>query len=70
MLAVEQSLIRRLMEEEKDERYRYLLKHGNVHYVEAETNSIYVELPQIPGILIVYRRPSERLLNPDKMSLN
>ena len=42
------------------ERYRYLLKHGNVHFVEADTYSIYVELPQIPGILIVYRRPSER----------
>ena len=48
------------MEEEKDERYRYLLKHGNVRFVEADTYSIYVELPQIPGILIVYRRPSER----------
>lgn len=58
------------MEEEKDERYRYLLKHGNVHFVESETYSIFVELPQIPGILIVYRRPSERQINPDKMSLN
>lgn len=45
MLPVEQSLIRRLTEEEKDERYRYLLKHGNVHFVEADTHSIYVELP-------------------------
>lgn len=60
MLPVEPSLVRKLMEEEKDERYRYLLKHGNVHFVEADTYSIYVELPQIPGILIVYRRPSER----------
>jgi len=60
MLSAEPVLVRKLMEEEKDERYRYLLKHGNVRFVEADTYSIYVELPQIPGILIVYRRPSER----------
>lgn len=70
MLTAEPSLLRKLMEEEKDERYRYLLKHGDVRFIEAETYSIYVELPQIPGILIVYRRPGERQLNPDKMSLN
>lgn len=28
--------------------------------------SLYVELPQIPNILIVYRRPGERELNPEK----
>lgn len=52
--------MRKLLAEEKDERYRYLLRHGNVHHVEAETLTLYVELPQIPNILIVYRRPAER----------
>ena len=47
-----------------------MLRHGNVHFVESETFTIFVELPQIPGILIVYRRPAERAINPDKMSLN
>ena len=55
-----ESLISQLSEEETDERYRYLLKHGNVHAIEHATKTIYVELPQISGIIIVYRRPSER----------
>lgn len=29
-----------------------------------------MELPQIPGIIIVYRRPSERASNPETMNLN
>ena len=55
-----ESMISQLTEEETDARYRYLLKHGNVHAVEHATKTIYVELPQISGIIIVYRRPSER----------
>ena len=54
------NLIRRLLNEEKDERYRYLLRHGNVHHVESDSLALYVELPQIPNITIVYRRPGER----------
>jgi Leucine-rich repeat (LRR) protein len=58
------------MNEEKDERYRYLLKHGNIVSIEAETLSLYVELPQIPNIVIIYRRPSERETNFEKMNLD
>lgn len=54
------NMIRRLLNEEKDERFRYLLRHGNVINIESETLSLYVELPQIPNIIIVYRRPAER----------
>lgn len=39
------TLMRRLLNDEKDERYRYLLRHGNVHNVESETLTLYVELP-------------------------
>jgi len=39
------NLIRRLLTEEKDERYRYLLRHGNVLNIESETLTLYVELP-------------------------
>lgn len=69
-MAPEPTLAKKLLAEEKDERYRYLLRNGNVHYIETETYSLYVELPQIPNILIVYRRPAERLQNPEKMSLD
>lgn len=54
---------------EKDERYRYLVKHGNVLFIEPEILTIYVELPQIPGIVIVYRRPCEREKNPEEIYL-
>jgi hypothetical protein len=39
------NMIRRLLGEEKDERYRYLLRHGNIVNVESETLTLYVELP-------------------------
>lgn len=63
------NMIRRLLTEEKDERYRYLLRHGNILNIESETLTLYVELPQIPNIVIVYRRPAERDTNVEKMSL-
>ena len=55
---------------EEDERYRYLLKHGKLHHIEADSFSLYVELPQIPNILIIYRRPKERTQNPEKIQLD
>jgi len=53
-------MLQKLISDEKDERYRYLLRHGIVHSVEMQTNTIYVEMKQIPNVLIVYRRPLER----------
>lgn len=70
LMAPEPTLVKKLLAEEKDERYRYLLKHGNVHYIETDSYSLFVELPQIPNILIVYRRPAEREKNTEKMSLD
>ena len=58
--AVDDKMIATLLEDETDERYRYLLNHGNVHAVDSTNQSLYVELPQIEGILIVYRKPSQR----------
>lgn len=62
--------IKKLAENEEDERYRYLLKHGIVRRVEDEDKVIFAELRQIPGVLVVYRKPSERNAHPDKLSLN
>ena len=58
-----------LLSNENDERYRYLVRHGNLHFVEAETHTLYVELKQIPNVMIIYRRPSERASKPDKLAL-
>jgi Leucine-rich repeat (LRR) protein len=34
------------------------------------TNTIFVEMKQIPGVVIVYRRPLERQANPEKIVLD
>jgi len=62
-------MVSRLLLEETDERYCFLLRHGVVHYIETETNTIFVELKQIPNTWIVYRRPSQRVLSPEKVLL-
>ena len=59
-----------LASNEEDERYRYLLKNGIVRRVEDEDKIIFAELPQIPGVLVVYRKPSERNANPDRLILD
>ena len=69
LLKPDPALITNLMREEDDERYRYLVTHGKVHYVEAETLTLYVELQQMPNVIVVYRRPSERTSNAEKLSL-
>ena len=60
----------KLQQNEDDERYRYLLKHGIVRKVEEEDKIIFAELPQIPGVLVVYRKPSERNANPERLNLD
>jgi len=55
---------------EDDERYRYLLKNGIVRRVEDDNKIIFAELPQIPGVLVVYRKPSERASNPERLNLD
>ena len=65
----DQLLIAKILREETDERYRYLIRHGIVHFVETETLTLYVELAQIPNIIVIYRRPSERTANAEKLSL-
>jgi Leucine-rich repeat (LRR) protein len=61
LIKPDQQLITKLITEERDERYHYLIRNGTVAYVEADTFTIFVELPQIPHVLIAYRRPGERI---------
>lgn len=69
LLKPEPGLVSKLLREETDERYRYLIRHGNVHFVEADSLTLYVELAQIPNVIVIYRRPSERISNAEKLSL-
>lgn len=56
--------------QEKDERFKYLLKHGELRKVEKSGNIIFSELPQIPNIWVCYRRPIEREASADKLNLD
>jgi leucine-rich repeat-containing protein 49 len=56
-------------EDEEDERYKYLMTHGIVRKMEGNDNIIFAELMRIPGALVVYRKPSERNKNYDKLIL-
>jgi len=67
MLKPDAQLISRILCEETDERYCFLIKHGIVHWIESETFTIFVELKQIPNTIIVYRRPQERRSNSEKI---
>ena len=55
---------------EKDERFRYLLKHGELKKIEKSGNIIFSELPQIPNVWVCYRRPIERDANVEKLNLD
>jgi leucine-rich repeat-containing protein 49 len=47
-----------------------LLTNGIVRSIEDENKIIFAELPQIPGVLVVYRKPSERAANPERLQLD
>lgn len=47
-----------------------MLKNGIIRRVEEDNKIIFAELPQIPGVLVVYRKPSERASNPERLNLD
>ena len=55
---------------ETDERYQYLLKRAIIRRVENDDKIIFAELPGLPGVLVVYRKPSERNSNPERLNLD
>lgn len=54
----------------EDERYTYLMQHGVIKRTEDMDKVIFAELPKIPGVLVVYRKPSERDANPERLNLD
>lgn len=38
--------------------------------MEDDNKIIFAELPQIPGVLVVYRKPSERAQNSERLNLD
>ena len=59
-----------LFNSEKDERYLYFLRYGNLRRYEGKGDILYVEIPQIPKNIVIYRKPSVRNKNSEKLYLN
>lgn len=58
-----------VVDDEDDERYKYLMTHGVVRKMDGNDNIIFAELMRIPGAIVVYWKPSEWNRNPDKLIL-
>ena len=54
----------------KDERFLFFIKYGILRRYEGECDMIYIEIPQIPKKLVIYRRPHCRMKSLNKLSLN
>ena len=54
----------------KDERFLFFIKYGILRRYEGECDIIYVEIPQIPRKLVIYRRPHCRMKSLNKLSLS
>ena len=59
-----------LFNNEKDERYLYFLRYGFLRRYEGKGDVLYVEIPQIPKNIVIYRKPSVRNKNSEKLYLN
>ncbi|EAR96345.2 hypothetical protein TTHERM_00189140 (macronuclear) [Tetrahymena thermophila SB210] len=64
------SELQEIFVKEKDERFRYLMKHGSLKKIENNGGIIFSELQQIPGIWVCYRRPSVREQQIEKLNLD
>jgi len=62
--------INTMLLQEEDERFRYLLKYGNIKRIEKNNSIIYAELPQIPGTLVFYRKKNERENSTERLFLD
>lgn len=67
---IQKSTIDMLCRLDKDERYLYFLKYGMLRRFEGEGEILYVEIPQIPKNLVIYRRPVTRNKYSEKLYLN
>ena len=67
---IPKSKIENFLKKIKDEKFLFFIKYGILRRYEGECETIYIEIPQIPKKLIVYRRPFYRMKSLDKLNLN
>lgn len=54
----------------KDERFLFFIKYGSLRRYDGDCEVIYVEIPQIPKKLVIYRRPCIRMKSLEKFNLS
>ena len=69
-IKISKAIIGMLFNSEKDERYLYFLRYGFLRRYEGKGDILYVEIPQIPKNIVIYRKPSVRSKNSEKLYLN
>ena len=69
-IKISKSIIGMLFNSEKDERYLYFLRYGFLRRYEGKGDILYVEIPQIPKNIVIYRKPVVRNKNSEKLYLN
>lgn len=62
--------IEKYMNSIKDEKLLFFIKNGIIRRFEGECEIVYIEIPQIPKKLVVYRIPYYRMKSLENLSLN
>ena len=69
-IKISRTTIEMLFNNEKAERYLYFLRYGFLRRYEGKGDILYVEIPQIPKNIVIYRKPVIRNKNSEKLYLN
>ena len=66
---IQKSNIEQKIKSIKDERFLFFIKYGILRRYDGDCEIIYIEIPQIPKRIVIYRRPYARMKSPDKLNL-
>ena len=66
---IQKSNIEQKIKSIKDERFLFFIKYGILRRYDGDCEIIYIEIPQIPKRIVIYRRPYARMKCPDKLNL-
>ena len=67
---ISKTFIEQIIKTVKDERFLFFIKYGTLRRFDGDCEIIYIEIPQIPKKLVVYRRPYARMRSLDKFNLS
>ena len=67
---IPKNCIEQIIKSIKDERFLFFIKYGILRRYEGECDIIYIEIPQIPKKLVIYRTPHCRMKSLSKLNLS